>query len=192
MTEASPGPLPVDRASYRNRGGAWARLLTAYKLRRHFTRWGHGNMISARADFRITDGAILEIGNDCSILDYAFFQLTKPHPKVIVGSRTVIGRHAMITAKNLIRIGSDVLIGAYVQIIDHNHGFRAGTPIREQRAVIGTVEIGDDVWIGAGVKILSNVKIGAGAVIGSNAVVTEDVEPNAIVGGVPARLIRMR
>jgi acetyltransferase-like isoleucine patch superfamily enzyme len=192
MTEAVPGPPPIDRASYRNRGGAWARLLTAYKLWRYFTRWGRGNMISAKADFRMTDGAILEIGDDCSILDYAFFQLTKPHPKVVIGDRTVIGRHTMITAKNSIRIGSDVLIGAYVQIIDHNHGFIAGAPIREQRAVIGNVEIGDDVWIGAGVKILSDVKIGDGAVIGSNAVVTDDVEPNAIVGGVPARLIRMR
>jgi acetyltransferase-like isoleucine patch superfamily enzyme len=192
MTDVPPASLPVDRASYRNRKGLLARLVTAYKLQRYFTRHGSGNMISSKADFRNTDGAVLEIGNDCSILDYAFFQLTKPAPKVIIGDRTVIGRHTMITAKNSIRIGNDVLIGAYVQIIDHNHGFAAGVTIREQRAIIGSVGIGNDVWIGAGAKILSGVTIGDGAIIGSNAVVTADVESNAIVGGVPARLIRMR
>lgn len=185
-------PSPIDRASYRNRGGVLVRLVSAYKLRRHFSRWGHGNKISAKAQFQITDGSILEIGNECSILDYAFFQLTKPHPKVRIGDRTVVGRHTMITAKNSIRIGNDVLIGAYVQIIDHGHGIAPGKPIREQSAVIGEIEIGNDVWIGAGAKILNNVKIGDGAVIGSNAVVTKSVEANAIVGGVPAQLIRMR
>jgi acetyltransferase-like isoleucine patch superfamily enzyme len=184
--------LPIDRASYRNRGGLWKRLVAARKLRRHFTRWGSGNIISGKAEFWLTDGAMLEIGSDSTILDYAFFQLTKPNPKVVIGDRTVIGRHSMITAKNLIQIGNDVLMGAYVQVIDHNHGFEPGLTIREQRAVIGTVEIGNDVWIGAGVKILSNVTIGDGAIIGSNAVVTSDVAPNAIVGGVPAKLIRMR
>lgn len=52
--------------------------------------------------------------------------------------------------------------------------------------------IGSDVWIGYEAVILSGVKIGDGAIIGARAVVTRDVEPYAIVGGVPARLIRKR
>lgn len=56
----------------------------------------------------------------------------------------------------------------------------------------GSVVIGNDVWIGQGVTICDGVKIGDGAVIGSMAVVTKDVEPYAIVGGNPAKLIRMR
>ncbi|SFW36982.1 transferase hexapeptide (six repeat-containing protein) [Selenomonas ruminantium] len=54
------------------------------------------------------------------------------------------------------------------------------------------VEIGNDVWIGANVFISDGTKIGDGAIVGAGAVVTEDVPPYAIVGGVPAKLIRYR
>ena len=181
-----------DKASYRLRGGVIQKVISAYKLARYFTATGNENVIKHNAEFWLTDGAILEIGSRCTIQNYAFFQLTKPSPKVYIGDDTVIGRHCMITAKNMIHIGSNVLMGAYVQVIDHNHGIARDTIIREQRATIEEVIIEDDVWIGAGAKILSGITIGKGAVIGANAVVTVDVEPYAIVGGVPARLIRYR
>lgn len=53
-------------------------------------------------------------------------------------------------------------------------------------------EIGNDVWIGASVNLIKGIKIGDGAIIGAGAVVTHDVEPYAVVGGVPARVIRYR
>lgn len=55
-----------------------------------------------------------------------------------------------------------------------------------------TVEIGNDVWIGAGCYVKSGVRIGTGSIIGAHSVVTHDVEPYSIVAGVPAKLIRMR
>jgi acetyltransferase-like isoleucine patch superfamily enzyme len=184
--------LAVDRASYRNRGGLAQKLVSAYKVRRYFSSWGPATVVKHNADFWLSRNAILEVGANCTILDYAFFQLTMPNPKVYIGDNSVIGRHCMITAKNLIRIGSNVLMGAYVQVIDHNHGTAAGVPIREQSAQIGEVIIGNDVWIGAGAKILANVHIGDGAIIGSNAVVTSDIPANAVAVGVPAKVIRQR
>lgn len=79
--------------------------------------------------------------------------------KVYIGNNTVIGRNNIITAKNLIRIDNDVLMGSDVQIIDHSHGIARDELIRNQRAEIGEVIIADDVWIGAGAKILMNAHI---------------------------------
>ncbi len=56
----------------------------------------------------------------------------------------------------------------------------------------GDIVVGDDVWIGFGATILSGVHIGQGAVIGANALVTKDVAPYAVVGGVPARVLKYR
>ncbi len=184
--------MNADRASYRYRGGWLQRVITAYFARRYFTKFGHNLLIKRSAEFKKVPHAVLEIGDGSTIQDYSFFQLTMPTPKVYIGSNTVIGRHNMITCKNLIRIGNDVLIGAYVQIIDHSHGIAKNTTIREQKANIGEVIIGDDCWIGAGAKILMNVHIGKGAVIGANAVVIENIPEYAIAVGAPARVVRFR
>jgi acetyltransferase-like isoleucine patch superfamily enzyme len=182
----------IDPASYRNRGGFLQRLISAYKSKKYLTRAGKDVLIKPNTEFWLTDNAVLEVGDGCTILNYAFFQLTKPNPKVYIGNNTIVGRHCMITAKNLIRIGDNVLMGAYVQIIDHNHGMKAGLSIRNQAAVIEEVVIGNDVWVGAGAKILKGSHIGDGAVIGTNAVVTGDIPPNAIAVGIPARVIKYR
>jgi acetyltransferase-like isoleucine patch superfamily enzyme len=181
-----------DRASYRNRGGLLQWLVSTYKAKKYLTKAGSGIVIKHNAEFWLTDNAVLEVGNDCTIQNFAFFQLTMPSPKVYIGNNTVIGRHCMITAKNLIRLGDNVLMGAYVQVIDTNHGIKAGKTIRDQNAEIGEVIIGNDVWIGAGAKILMNCHIGDGAIIGANAVVTGDIPHNAIAVGIPARVIKYR
>ncbi len=182
----------VDRASYRNKGGIIQRLTSSYKIKRYFSKAGSGNVIKYNAEFWLTDGAYLEIGRDCVIQNYSFFQLTKPDPRVIIGNNVVIGRHNMITAKKLIQIGDYTRIGAYVQIIDTDHGAAKDQLIMDQNAVIEPVIIGKDVWIGAGAKILKGVTVGDGAVVGANAVVTKDIPPYAIVGGVPATIIKYR
>ncbi|THF57635.1 acyltransferase [Pseudothauera rhizosphaerae] len=186
------GASSPDKASYRYRGGVWQHLVTRYKSWRFLSRAGSGLVIKRSAEFRLADGAVLEVGNGCTIQDHSFFQLTLPAPKVFIGENTVVGRRNIITAKNLIRIGSNVLLGSDVQIIDHSHGIARDQPIRNQQAIIGEVVIGNDVWVGAGAKILMNVHIGTGAVIGANAVVTGDVPDYGIAVGVPARVVKFR
>jgi acetyltransferase-like isoleucine patch superfamily enzyme len=65
-------------------------------------------------------------------------------------------------------------------------------PIREQGIYKRDVNVGHNVWIGYGACVLRGATIGDNSVVGTNAVVTGDVPANAVVGGVPARLIRMR
>ncbi|ARO22960.1 O-acetyltransferase LpxA-like protein [Rhizobium sp. TAL182] len=184
--------MKTDKASYRNRGGIIQRITTAYKRFRYFTEAGDDLVVKRSAEFRMVRHAVLKVGSGVTIQDEAFFQLTMPEPKVFIGNNTVIGRRNIITAKNRISIGSDVLIGSDVQIIDHSHGMRRDQPIRLQKADIGFVEIGNDVWIGAGAKILMNVKIGNGAVIGANSVVLTDIPEYAIAVGSPAKVVKYR
>jgi acetyltransferase-like isoleucine patch superfamily enzyme len=166
--------------------------VSAYKTWRYFTACGGDIVVKGSAEFRLVPGAVLEVGSGCTIQDFTFFQLTMPSPKVYIGDNTVIGRHNIITVKNLIRIGSDVLIGSYVQIIDHSHSIKRAALIREQSAEIGEVDIGDDVWIGAGAKILMGAKIGRGSVIGANSVVRGEIPEYAIAVGSPARVVKYR
>lgn len=142
--------------------------------------------------FELTDNYFLEMGNDVVIREYVYFQLTKPNPKVFIGNGVVIGRNCMITIKDKLMIGNNTIIGAYVQIIDHNHSYKKNDLIKNQKAEIQSITIGEDVWIGAGAKVLCGVQIGNGAVIGANAVVTKDIPEYAVVGGVPTKIIKYR
>ena len=108
-------------------------------------------------------------------------------PRIEIGPRTYINRHTMFDASLSVRVGTDVMIGPFCYITDHDHGTEPGQPVAAQPLVEAPVVIGDGVWLGAGVTVLKGVTVGAGAVIGAGAVVTRDVAPGARVAGVPAR-----
>lgn len=182
----------LDKASFRNKGGFIQKLITYYKVKKYNIKLGKGSVIKSNSEFLLTNGASLTIGENVVIQNYAFFQLTKPNPKVTIGNDVVIGRHCMITAKGNISIGDYTRIGAFVQILDHGHQFNTDQLIKDQNAIIKDTTIGKDCWIGSGAKILKGVTIENGAVIGANAVITKDVPENAIVGGVPAKIIKYR
>jgi acetyltransferase-like isoleucine patch superfamily enzyme len=78
-------------------------------------------------------------------------------------------------------------------LIDFDHGMvEVERPIRNQGIYMRDVNVGHNVWVGYAACILRGVTVGDNCVIGTNAVVTKDVPDNAVVGGVPAKLIRMR
>ncbi len=112
---------------------------------------------------------------------------------VSIGAKTVLGQECTISAFQHVSIGRECIIADRVMLIDFDHGVvEVERPIREQGIYKRDVRVGHNVWIGYGACFLRGVTIGDNAVIGTSAVVTRDVPANAVVGGVPARLIRMR
>lgn len=114
--------------------------------------------------------------------------------KITLGDNVYINHNVDIIARDqLILIGNNVIIASYVSIIGENHSLdNINSPIRYQKMLSKKIVIEDDVWIGTRAIILAGVTIGKGAVIGAGAVVTHDVSDYAIVGGVPAKIIRIR
>lgn len=91
-----------------------------------------------------------------------------------------------------ISIGKGVMIGPKVVIWGRNHGMEIGIPMKKQPSIAQKIEIGDDVWIGAGAIVLAGVSIGEGAVIGAGAVVTKSIPAYSIAVGNPAKVIKTR
>jgi acetyltransferase-like isoleucine patch superfamily enzyme len=97
-----------------------------------------------------------------------------------------------------VRIGRHALIGSKVVIIDHDHGSldagfaeqRHVPPAQRPLVSKGDIRIGDNVWLGDNVVVLSGVSIGDGCVVGANSVVRTDLPAAAVCAGIPARVIR--
>jgi len=113
--------------------------------------------------------------------------------EVVIGDKAVLGQDCTISAYQRVRIGEQCVIADRAMFIDFDHGMaEVERPIRTQGIYKRDVEVGSNVWIGYGACLLRGVTVGDNAVIGTNSVVTRDVPANAVVGGIPARIIRMR
>ena len=112
---------------------------------------------------------------------------------VSIGAKTVLGQECTISAYRHVSIGRECVIADRVMLIDFDHGVvEVERPVRLQGIYKRDVRIGNNVWIGYGACILRGVTIGDNAIVGTSAVVTRDVPANAVVAGVPARVLRMR
>lgn len=110
-----------------------------------------------------------------------------------IGSYVFINHHTNFSTPHGMKIGDYVMIGPYCFFGSVHHEFDDyKTPMIFQKPEIRPINIEDDVWIGANVTVLGGVTIGRGSIVAAGAVVTKDVEPFSIVGGVPAKLIRYR
>jgi acetyltransferase-like isoleucine patch superfamily enzyme len=146
---------------------------------------GPRSVIQIGASGRVELGRWSWLGHGCKV---------RCHEGVVsIGAKTVLGQECTISAYQHVSIGRECVIADRVMLIDFDHGVtEVERPVRLQGIYKRDVRVGHNVWIGYGACILRGVAVGNNAVIGTNAVVTKDVPDNAVVAGVPARVIRMR
>jgi acetyltransferase-like isoleucine patch superfamily enzyme len=137
----------------------------------------------------------IEIGRNTIVMHGAILHVYNfrniPHSGILIGSDSLIGEYTVIRGQGGVTIGDRVYTSPFTQIIAVNHVFQ--DPARsfvDQGITAEGIIIEDDVWIGAGAIIIDGVRISRGAVIAAGAVVTQDVPPHTVVGGVPARIIK--
>lgn len=135
------------------------------------------------------------LGDDVSIYRWSVIELGKGEGSVRIGSQTHIQAGCNLNAfvGNIV-IGANCMIAPRCAFMPYQHSFAdVHRPMREQPLTSrGDVVIEDDVWLGLNVCVMDGVTIGRGAVVGAGAVVTKDIPPYAMAGGVPARVIRFR
>lgn len=138
----------------------------------------------------------VELGDRVTIREGAWLQLTsklsEPGTSIRIGNGTYIGPRSILGAGAPLVIGQHCQIGADVHFIAENHKFEAGKEIFDQGVLRDGIQVGDDCWIGNGVRILDGVSVGRGAVIGAGAVVTRSVPEYEVWAGIPARRIKSR
>lgn len=171
-----------------------------YSLERRFRSTGQGCFIEYPA---IVHGAqYISLGDNFQSFARLRLEAFDHHqsyayrPEITIGDNVSLNYDCHIGCVNRITIGDNVLMGSRVFITDHFHGEINGdvlaTPPSLRRVTSrGPVIIEDNVWLGEGVAIMPNVRIGRDSIVGANAVVTKDVPARCVVGGVPAKVIKL-
>jgi acetyltransferase-like isoleucine patch superfamily enzyme len=175
----------------------YARLLWRYVWRRLLTpagwRWetdgpvffGKGLQLQIAKGGTVRFGRFVWVGDGTKIRCH--------EGEVEVGAKTVLGQECTISAYRRVRIGEQCVIADRAMFIDFDHGVvEIERPIRQQGIYMRDVQVGSNVWIGYGACVLRGVRVGDNSVVGTNTVVTRDIPANAVIGGVPARILRMR
>jgi len=135
----------------------------------------------------------ISIGKNSFVRSLAMINAGPPEGFVRIGKRSGIGQGTLLYGNGGLTIGDNVMIAGHSSIVASSHNYDdPSIPIVDQGYSAKGIVIGDNVWIGAGARILDGVTIGEGAVIGANAVVTRSVAPGQRVGGVPARVLKTR
>jgi acetyltransferase-like isoleucine patch superfamily enzyme len=147
----------------------------------------------------VCPGVTFEIGKDARVVLGRWSWLghgtkVRAHEgEVVIGAKTVIGQECTISAFQHVSIGCECIVADRVMLIDFDHGMvEVERPIRQQGIYKRDVRVGNNVWVGYGACFLRGVTVGDNSVVGTSAVVVRDVPANAVAGGVPAKVIRMR
>ncbi len=109
--------------------------------------------------------------------------------QTLVGARTFVNFGLVVLDVASVTIGDDVQVGPYVQLLTATHPLDAGTR-RDKWESARPVRIGDNAWLGGGVIVCPGVSIGENTVVGAGAVVVDDLPPDVVAVGSPARVVR--
>lgn len=143
---------------------------------------------------RLSGERRIAIGDDVFIGADSWLQVIDPtttgHPAIRIGHGTSIAGHCVLSAVRSLTIGRRVLIARAVYVADHAHAFRdvSRAILDQELETVAPVEICDGAWLGQNVVICPGVRVGRGAVVGANAVVTRDVPDFSVAVGAPARV----
>jgi acetyltransferase-like isoleucine patch superfamily enzyme len=173
----------------------WAAIENGVRLRfANYIRLGHAVYLDQGVYLHACPQGI-EIGDNSIVMHgavlhvYNFRQM--PHSGIKIGRDSLIGEYTVIRGQGGVTIGDRVYTSPFSQIIAVNHIFDdPQRPFVDQGITAEGIIIEDDVWIGASAVITDGVRVGKGAVVAAGAVVTKDVPPHTVVGGVPARVIK--
>jgi acetyltransferase-like isoleucine patch superfamily enzyme len=137
----------------------------------------------------------IEIGSNTLVMHGAVLHVYNfrglPHSGIKIGRDCLIGEYSVIRGQGGVTIGDRVYTSPMTQIIAVNHIFDdPHHSFIEQGITAEGIVIEDDVWLGSASVITDGVRIGKGSVVAAGAVVTKDVPPHTVVGGVPARVIK--
>jgi acetyltransferase-like isoleucine patch superfamily enzyme len=191
------GPLTLLRFARRNRmlTPGYARLVAKWLWLKF--RW-RGRLRTDGLCF-VCPGVKLEIGRNATLSLGRWSWLghgckIRVHEgEVSIGAKSVLGQECTVSAFQHVSIGRECIVADRVMMIDFDHGVvEVERSIRQQGIYKRDVGIGNNVWIGYGACILRGITVGDNAVVGTSAVVTTDIPDNAVVAGIPARVIRMR
>jgi maltose O-acetyltransferase len=164
-------------------------LALYYAVTSHIRSSDNPGTIGARLNRLLVSHIFRKCGEGVNIRPRVYFGSGR---NISIGNYSMMGQDSIIGSTAKVVIGDDVMMGPEAFIYTSNHGMEAGTPMRLQPLKSAPVRIGNDVWIGARCIILPGVTVADGAVLAAGAVVTSDVPANAIVGGVPAKVLKYR
>jgi acetyltransferase-like isoleucine patch superfamily enzyme len=173
----------------------WAAIEDGARLRfANFIRLGHGAYLDHGVYVHACPNGV-EIGPGTLVMHGAVLHVYNfrgmPHSGIRIGRDSLVGEYTVIRGQGGVTIGDRVYTSPFVQIIAVNHVFDdPARPFVEQGITAQGITIEDDVWIGSGAVVTDGVRVGKGAMVAAGAVVTKDVPSHAVVGGVPAKVIR--
>lgn len=137
------------------------------------------------------------IGSGSSIGPYSIIEasgsLGNLGKGICIGSNSGLGAYSFIGGAGGVSIGNDVIMGQYISFHSENHKYgHFSLPIRLQGVDRKGITVEDDCWIGSKVTFLDGSYISRGSIVAAGSVVRDKFLPNAVIAGIPARLIRYR